>query len=82
MSRVKWKGLVFYKNLIFKNKSFNSFKNRIKIVPRFLAINPYFVGKNFLVHNGKYLVKLKINSNMIGYKFGIFVFTKSLIIKK
>ena len=81
MSRVKWKALIFYKNLIVKNKNFILSKNKIKIIPRFLIVNPYFVGKNYLVHNGKNLIKLKIYFNMIGYKFGSFVFTKFFITK-
>ena len=77
MVRIKWKGPVFYKNLIIKNNDFNLSKNNIKIVPRFLEINPNFIGKNFLVHNGKNLIKIKVYFNRIGYKFGFFIFTKT-----
>lgn len=82
MKRVKWKGPIFYRNLTVKTENFSLLNTKIKIVPRFLEINPSFIGKTFLVHNGKSLIKLKIFFNMVGYKFGAFVFTKFPYIKK
>jgi small subunit ribosomal protein S19 len=38
---------------------------------------PNFVGKNFNVHNGKNLLEVNVTEEMIGHKFGEFVFTRA-----
>jgi len=39
-------------------------------------IFPIFVGHTFLVYNGKIFLQLRVTKEMIGHKFGEFVFTK------
>lgn len=34
-----------------------------------------FVGKSFLIHNGKNFMSLQVHQNMVGHKFGEFHFT-------
>lgn len=52
------------------NKKFSKLNNRS------LVIEPFHVGKSFLIHNGKNFQKIFINKKMIGCKFGIFVKTR------
>lgn len=52
-------------------------KAPIKIYSRRSTILPQFVGLNFEIHNGKTFTPLYINENMIGYKFGEFVPTRT-----
>lgn len=51
-------------------------KKPIKIFSRNSVITPNCVGFNFLIHNGKSFLPLKVTSAMIGYKFGEFSFTR------
>lgn len=72
MSRSKWKGP--YTNIkIEKKKSY-----KLLIASRNSEIIPKFVGKTFKIHNGKTYFDVKITKEMIGYKFGEFVFTRSV----
>ena len=52
-------------------------KSPIRIYSRRSTILPSFVGLNFEVHNGKTFVPIYINENMIGYKFGAFIPTRT-----
>ena len=77
MSRAKWKGPYIQKNLlseIFKIK-FSS-KNELYTNSRKSKIIPQFLNFNFQIHNGKTFSKVKITSEMIGYKLGEFVPTR------
>lgn len=66
MSRSKWKGP--YSNL--KNiENLNLISRNSKIIPKFL-------GLTFKIYNGKNFLELTVSENMIGYKFGEFVFTR------
>lgn len=47
-----------------------------KIFDRSLIIIPFFEDKSFLVYNGKSFIQIKVTQEMIGKKFGEFVFTK------
>jgi ribosomal protein S19 len=47
-----------------------------KIYNRSLTILNFFKNKVFFVYNGKIFISLKITKEMIGYKFGEFIFTK------
>ena len=40
-------------------------------------IIPQFLDLTFKVHNGKSYIEITITDDMIGYKFGEFVFTRS-----
>jgi small subunit ribosomal protein S19 len=84
MSRSKWKGpFVCIKNLskikLLHNKLLLDKKN---IVSRNSEIVPTFVGLTCYVHNGKNYSEITVNENMVGYKFGEFVFTRSKFIFK
>ena len=46
------------------------------------TIESYCLGKQIYVHNGKTFILLNINENMLGYKFGEFIFTRSTYIHK
>ena len=75
MSRAKWKGvyinLKYIKNLNLKKKQQTIFMSRnSKIIPK-------FVGLTFKVYNGKNYIELPITEEMIGHKFGEFVFTRA-----
>lgn len=73
MSRSKWKGS-FISNKHFKKNISN---NIYPVMPRNISIQSKFVGLNFKVHNGKDMVEIQITDNMIGYKLGSFVLTRS-----
>lgn len=67
-----WKGPSFF--TISSNK-----KEQIKIVSRNTTIFPCFVGKTFLVKNGKNsLRKIRFSGEMVGFKVGEFIFTKKV----
>lgn len=67
----------------FIEKKLNKNFIEIKIWQRNLYILNEYVGKNFLVHNGKEFISLTINPNMVGYRFGEFVFSrKKYVFKK
>jgi len=51
-------------------------RNYIQTDSRSSTIIPSFVGKIFLIHNGKNYYKLKILDEMIGHKLGEFVPTR------
>lgn len=49
---------------------------KIRVWSRRSTILPQFIGRNFLVHNGKLFVPLKVSEDMIGHKFGEFATTR------
>ena len=66
-----WKGSNLFK--------ISSTKNELKIISRNTTVFPSFVGKTFLVKNGKTsLKKITFSSEMVGFKVGVFVFTKKI----
>lgn len=67
MSRAKWKGPCYFQ----KKKIIDSF------ITRDSEILPKFIGLTFLISNGKENVELKVTSEMVGHKFGQFVFTRA-----
>jgi small subunit ribosomal protein S19 len=74
MSRAKWKG-PFIKPIYLKkikNSNLDEYiaSRKTEIVPRFL-------GLTFKVHNGKSYSEVKVFNEMLGHKFGEFVFTRS-----
>jgi ribosomal protein S19 len=73
MSRVNWKGP--YINTKIYNINNLDTKNIIEF-SRNIIITPNLIGFNFIVHNGKNLLKIKITEDMIGCKFGEFSFTR------
>ena len=70
MSRIVWKGP------FIDEKIYSNIKKNTVICSRNLIITPNLIGLNFLVHNGKNLLRVKILEDMIGHKFGEFSFTR------
>lgn len=67
-----WKGPILF--TITPNK-----KEQAKIISRNTTVFPCFVGKTFLVKNGKNsLKKIRISVEMVGFKVGEFIFTKKV----
>jgi small subunit ribosomal protein S19 len=79
MSRSKWKTPFINLNL-FKSKKRAEQNNQI--VDRYYKIIPNYLGRRFMVHNGKNLIEILITENMIGHKFGEFAFTRAKYIFK
>lgn len=71
--RAAWK--IPYINLKYLKNSF--FKQKIlKIKYKNSIIGQNFKNRNILLYNGKEYLKVDINSQKIGYKFGEFILTK------
>lgn len=73
MSRSKWKGPNYNVEISNINKLD---KPSITIMPRHREITPNLKGLNFKIHNGKEYQELIVTEEMIGHKFGEFVFTR------
>jgi len=78
MSRSKWKG-PYVNEKIINQINIKTFLNNnfIKTTSRNSEIINTFVGLTFEIHTGKTFLKLEITEDMVGYKFGEFVFTRS-----
>ena len=78
MSRSLKKGPFVDGHLLKKNigNKFLNSKKAIKTWSRRSVIIPEFVGKTFLVHNGKKFVSIFVSENMVGYKLGEFSGTR------
>ena len=72
MSRSLFKGPTF--GLPFNLKEN---KNKIKIFNKSSVILPEYLNKVVFIYNGKKFIKLIIQENMIGYKFGEFIHTRA-----
>ena len=70
MSRSKWKRPYVDPTITHLSK------NKAIIASRNSEILPNFINKVFNIHNGKTLITITITSEMIGHKFGEFVFTR------
>jgi small subunit ribosomal protein S19 len=72
MGRSKWKGPYInqkdFKN--FRQKQLNIMSRNSKIIPQFLDLT-------FKIHNGKNYIELTVTEDMLGHKFGEFVFTRA-----
>ena len=75
MSRTNWKG--FYIDPKDLKKLNLSKKHKINIMSRNSEIVPQFLDLSFKIYNGKNYVEILITDDMIGHKFGEFVFTRS-----
>lgn len=70
MSRSNYKG-------IYTVDDFSKIKKqKFKIFNKNLIILPEYVNFFFYIYNGYKFIYLKINENMVGYKFGEFIYTK------
>lgn len=52
-------------------------KNPIKTWSRACVIAPEFVGKYFLVHNGKTFIEVFVSEDMVGHRLGEFAPTRT-----
>ena len=77
MTRSKWKRPYIDPILMYLPK------NKTIITTRNSEILPNFINKTFTIHNGKNFIAITIQPEMVGHKFGEFVFTrKQFIFKK
>ena len=76
MGRSKWKGPYLQTTYIEKFNTEQKINNRYK-ASRNSEIVPKFLGFTFNVHNGKNYSEVVVTNDMIGHKFGEFVFTRS-----
>lgn len=76
MSRSKWKGPYLNLKTLHNTNLKKQQANNIKIIKRDSEITPKFIGLTFKVHNGKNYQELTVTDEMIGHKFGEFVFTR------
>ena len=49
---------------------------KTKIWSRRSVILPHFVGLQFMIHNGKNFISLKVTPEMVGHKIGEFAMTR------
>jgi len=71
MSRSLYKGPIFGEPVDSKNKK------KIYILNKNFTILPKYLSKTVFIYNGKKFIKLLIQENMIGYKFGEFIHTRA-----
>ena len=79
MRRSSWKtpyieNSLFRKVLIMKKKASTAF---LKTCSRSSVISPLFIGMRFKVYNGKTFHPLSVTPDMVGHKFGEFIFTRA-----
>jgi ribosomal protein S19 len=78
MSRSVWKvpyiSRIFFSNISKKGKFIN-------ITQRNVIISMLFIDKKVFVYDGYSLCFVEVKANMLGYKFGEFVFTKVFNLK-
>ncbi|CAN5639376.1 30S ribosomal protein S19 [soil metagenome] len=55
----------------------SSSREPIKTWARACTIVPEFIGKNFMIHNGKTFIKLYFTEDMVGHKLGEFAPTRT-----
>lgn len=67
--------------MVYKNLS-NSLKKVYFLKTKNSVILPVFIGKIVKIYNGRFFFNLRITTAMVGYKFGIFVFTRKLHVFK
>ena len=79
MSRAVWKGPFVDPSLIKKVEKLKTQSNPtpIKTWSRKSTIIPEFVGKSFLIHNGKTFIPITISEEMVGHKLGEFAPTRT-----
>nr|YP_009476631.1 ribosomal protein S19 [Chroomonas placoidea]AVM81124.1 ribosomal protein S19 [Chroomonas placoidea] len=79
MTRSIWKGPFTIDSIlrqVYKNQHNHS--SFIKVWSRNSVIFPSFVGFSFEVYNGKKFSLIVVKQNMVGSKFGEFIFTRKM----
>jgi small subunit ribosomal protein S19 len=74
--RSKWKGV--FVDPILLSRVENAAESPIKVFSRGSTILPAFLGKRFLIYNGKTFDLLRITSDMFFHKFGEYSLTKKI----
>jgi small subunit ribosomal protein S19 len=86
MTRSLWKGPFSDISVFISNANETDLKspNEIqqKIWSRRSVILPQFIGKQFMIHNGKTFIPLKVTPDMVGHKMGEFATTRKKPIHK
>ena len=79
MARAIWKGPFVHPSLLKKVDKIKdqSQSKPIKTWSRNSTIIPEFVGKSFLIHNGKSFIPITISEEMVGHKLGEFAPTRT-----
>ena len=79
MARAVWKGPFVHPSLLKKvDKIKDETQSRpIKTWSRNSTIIPEFVGKSFLIHNGKSFIPITVSEEMVGPKLGEFAPTRT-----
>lgn len=78
MSRSSKKGPFVDERLLAKlARGLGDKKNPIKTWSRACVISPDFVGKYFLVHNGRSFAEVFVTEDMVGHKLGEFAPTRT-----
>jgi len=80
MTRSIWKGK-FLDNSLTKIDKIKKLKS-INVYSRRSVIYPFFINKRVNIYNGNKFIPIKINSDMIGHKFGEFSFTRAMYVFK
>ena len=76
MSRSLKKGPYVDLKLLEKVRKLGPSEQPVKTWSRSCTIIPEFVGRTFLVHNGKDFKKVYVTENMVGHKLGEFSATR------
>jgi small subunit ribosomal protein S19 len=75
-SRSIWKNFIFNSKVLTNIKKNKNTKHPILINNKSDIITPICKNLNFKISNGYSFTKLNIKENMIGHKFGEFIFTR------
>jgi small subunit ribosomal protein S19 len=76
MSRSIWKLPFSEISLIFHTSHDRREEHKTKIWSRRSTVLPQFIGRDFLVYNGKMFIPVKVSEEMTGHKFGEFAVTR------
>jgi small subunit ribosomal protein S19 len=79
MTRSLWKGPFSDISLSISNVNGTT---QQQIWSRRSVILPQFIGKQFMIHNGKTFIPLKVTPDMVGHKMGEFATTRKKPIHK
>lgn len=73
--------MVYVSNNLLDKKNLNSARrkfNSLKVWLKNSFIPKELIGTRVLIYNGKIFISIRIRDNMIGHKFGEFIWTKKL----
>lgn len=74
MKRSRWKGPYISNSLIINNIPKTA--KILKTTSRNSVILPFLIGKKIQVYNGKFFIPFFVREEMVGHKFGEFIFTR------